>query len=204
MLHSETLPGHSLELLKKISPELKSRGFYLAGGTALALRMGHRISVDLDFFTEKSFDSQELIVFLHTVAGEAPLITQQTKGSVCVILDETKVELFHYPYALLSDTEAHEGIILSSLFDNGVMKISALMNRGSKKDFCDFAALLEIESLSKWLEVFKRKYPTTDIFSVVKSLTWFDDAEQEPDPVFLKQQVWVDVKSKIVAAVAAL
>ncbi len=93
---------------------------------------------------------------------------------------------------------------LASLADNGAMKLSALTNRGSKKDFYDIFRLLDVEPLNYWLGKFQDKYPNTDIFMVLKSLTWFDDADAEPEPLLLDGQTWSSVKSKLTSAVAQL
>ena len=92
MLHTNTLPEHSLELLKKLAPVLASRGFYLAGGTALALRFGHRISVDLDFFSPDSFQTESLVSVLEDTAGEPCRVFQKTAGSLSVTVAETKLK----------------------------------------------------------------------------------------------------------------
>ena len=89
---------------------------------------------------------------------------------------------------------------LASLPDNVAMKLSALVGRGSKKDFVDVAALLETIDLSQMLDWYQRKYLDSDPFLVMKSFTWFDDAEAEPDPVFLKSQNWKQVKELILKA----
>ncbi|NOY00171.1 MAG: nucleotidyl transferase AbiEii/AbiGii toxin family protein [Verrucomicrobia bacterium] len=204
MLHPEVLPDHSLALLKNLSSQLEKSGFYLAGGTALALRLGHRVSIDLDFFSEQPFDSAEMLTRLEAASRSELVISQQTSGSLCATVDGTKVEFFHYPYPLLVDVETLEGVRFCSLADNGAMKMSAMTNRGSKKDFIDMVALLEIDPLGIWLDHFGNKYPRTDIFTVIKSLTWFEEAEMEPDPTLLHQQTWELVKRKITDAVASL
>lgn len=204
MLHPEVLPIHALALLKTISPVLAEEGFFLAGGTALALRLGHRMSDDLDFFSDQEFNPLELSALLAKASGAEPEIKQQTRGSLGVSIGKTTVELLHYPYPLLAKAESVDEVMLYSLADNGAMKLSAMTNRGSKKDFIDIAALLEIRPLDGWLTYFKKKYPHTDIFTVIKSLTWFEDAEIEPDPVLLQKQTWESVKHTITQAVAGL
>lgn len=205
MLQATTLPKSSLELLKKLSPAFSKQGFYLAGGTALALRFGHRISVDLDFFTEQSFDPDSLLVLIEEMGGVGEVhIFQKTKGSLCLTVAETKIECFYYPYALLKPTEDVDGVTLASVIDNGVMKLSALTNRGSKKDFCDISIMLGVHSLSEWIGYYHKKFPQSDVFMLTKSLTWFDDAEEEPDPQFLNGQTWNEVKTRVSDAVAQL
>lgn len=204
MLHEQAVPRHTLELLRQIGTPLAEVGFYLAGGTALALRLGHRISVDLDFFHPDGFDPPRAITLLEAVTGERPTVLQQTAGSVAMMLCETKVEILEYCYPMLEPVEDHGGIPLCALADNTAMKLSAIMSRGAKKDFVDLSALLGTASLQQMLEWFGRKFPTVEPFALLKSLTWFEDAEQEPDPEFLDDQSWQDVQSKIVAAAREL
>ena len=204
MLQTTTLPEYSLELLKRLSPVLEKTGFYLAGGTALALRLGHRLSVDLDFFSSSSFDPDQLLIKLQTLSNNPIHVFQKTEGSLCIEMQQTKVEFFHYPYPQIKPTESIEGITLASLIDNGVMKFSALVNRGTKKDFCDMAALLEIHTLSDWISYYQEKFPHSDTFMLTKSLVWFSDAEHDPTPQILNDQTWNDVKSTISKAVLEL
>ena len=83
------------------------------------------------------------------------------------------------------------------------MKLSALTNRGSKKDFVDLAEILRTESLTTILDWYSQKYPRTDPFMTIKSLSWFDDAENEPDPQFLRDQDWAGIKEFIHQRLAA-
>jgi len=199
MLHTNVVPSQTLELLKAVSAPLADSGFYLAGGTALALRLGHRVSVDLDFFTASEFDPDVELSKLEAIAGEEALVLNRTKGSICLTLQETKVELLNYRYPLLEPLEQHEGVFLASLPDNLAMKLSALVGRGAKKDFVDIAASLGLVSLEEMLGWFSRKFPNAETFMVLKSLAWFDDAEEEPDPCFLDGQTWDAVKARVLA-----
>ena len=203
MLQKQTVPEHSLELLKKISPQLSEQGFYLAGGTALALRFGHRISVDLDFFKSEKFDVFKLSEFIKESFPDYELINE-TKGSLSVIAVDTKVEFLRYNYPLLESVEQIEGIPFSSLPDNAAMKLSALMNRGSKKDFFDVAELINHLTLEELFDYFFRKFPNVDQFALVKSLTWFEDAEENPEPKMLNGQTWDQVKDNILKAVSSI
>jgi predicted nucleotidyltransferase component of viral defense system len=202
MLQEQVIPEHSLVLLREISPVLADEGFYLAGGTALALRLGHRVSVDLDFFRKEAFDPSEILSLLKGIAGDELRIVQQTGGSLCLFMKETKVEVFHYSDSLLSPVEVIDGVTLSSMRDNVAMKLSAVMNRGTQKDFVDVASLLDEYSLEVMLAWFTEKYPQSEILMVLKSLSWFNDAEAEPDPAFLKGQDWEGVKIKILRELA--
>jgi len=201
MLHQSAVPRHTLELLKLTSPRLDELGFHLAGRTALALRLGHRISVDLDFFKSGPFAPPDVVDELDALTGSSSKIVQQSEGSVALINQETKFELLRYDSALLEPVDQIEGISLVSLPDNVAMKLSALAGRGSKKDFVDLAALLETIEISEMLDWYRRKFPNSDPFIVMKSLTWFEDAEADPDPAFLKGQSWKRIKKVISEAV---
>lgn len=200
MFQEQVLPAHSLGLLRELSPLLAPQGFYLAGGTALALRLGHRVSVDLDFFTPNLFDPQKVLRLIEQRCEETATIVQESRASICLVLRETKVELLHYPYPQLESHDLEDGIILSSLLDNSAMKLSALTGRGSKKDFVDLAALLKSTPLLTLLSWHQRKFPNTEMFSVLKGLSWFQDAEEEPDPQFLNGQTWEQTKKEILNA----
>lgn len=202
MLYESVVPSHSLELLKLLSPQLAKHGFYLAGGTALALRLGHRESIDLDFFSAIPFEPDRIVSELAKLTGQLPRIFQKTEGSLSMTLCETKVELLLYQYPELAFVDRINGITLASLADNGAMKLSALTARGSKKDFIDVSALLQVTSLPEMTDWFERKYPNAGSFMLYKSLTWFEDAEEEPDPKILNGESWEEVKRKIVRQLA--
>jgi predicted nucleotidyltransferase component of viral defense system len=203
MLQKQTLPEHSLELLKRISPRLTDLGFYLAGETGLALRFGHRISVDLDFFKSDEFDVSKLSEFIKESNVEYELINE-TKGSLSVIAGNTKLEFLRYSYPLLESVEQIDGIPFSSLPDNAAMKLSALMNRGSKKDFFDVVELISHFTLDELFDFFFRKFPNVNQFALVKSLTWFEDADNDPEPEMLNGQTWEQVKDSIRKEVSAI
>lgn len=204
MLHEHTVPKHTLELLGQLCPLLKTLEFYLAGGTALALRFGHRISVDLDFFSARPFSVADLSLTLEKESSKTFKILQQSEGSLCCILDGTKLEFLRYAYPLLKPIEEISGTPFASLEDNAAMKLSALANRGSKKDFVDIAELLTQKPLTSWLDIYEKKYPHSELFMVLKSLAWFEDADGEPDPIFSKNQNWSEIKTAIRDALASL
>ncbi len=196
MLHRESIPVHTLELLERLAESASTAGFYLAVGTALSLRFGHRISVDLDFFKEGAFSVDEMIEIVSSVADTVHVVNR-SEFSVALIADQTKVEFLRYDYQLLSPVEKSEGFFLCSLLDNSLMKLSAVTGRGAKKDFCDLAEIVKKIPLQQLLLDFPRKYPQTDTFLVMKSLSWFEDAESDPDPVFLGNRNWPKVRESL-------
>lgn len=179
-------------------PELSQ--FALVGGTNLALRLGHRISIDLDIFTNEPFDLPEV---WEAVRREFPhaLKLDERGQTLLANIDGVKIDLIKHAYPYLFPVEEIEGIRMLSIPDIIPMKLGALARRGSKKDFWDIACLLDHHSLSEMLDFFKQKYQNDDIGYVVLSLTYFNDAEGQDDPIVFQKMSWEKVKSKVRSAV---
>ena len=201
MLRFDAVPESVRELLLRLASHGALRDFALGGGTSLALRYGHRVSVDLDFFTTRDFSADELLAGLEldgaTVVGRA---TNSLTVDACGV----KLDFLRHAYRVLEPTERIDGIALVSLPDLAAMKLNAIANRGAKKDFFDWALLLDHFTLQQMIGIFSEKYPATDPFTVIRSLVWFVDAEMEPDPVSLTGLTWELVKAKASQAVATL
>ena len=200
MLRFDAIP----ELVKARLDELSDRGldeFALGGGTSLALRMGHRISVDLDFFTEVGFSPEEL--FEEIALADATVI-RNARNTLAVNANGVKVEFLRHAYPLLAPIDLIEGVRMLSLPDVAAMKLNAIANRGSKKDFFDVVELLEHDPLPNLLGYFASKYRSSDPFTVIRSLVWFEDAEREPDPVSMVGKTWEEVKASVVVATGKL
>lgn len=172
--------------------------FSLAGGTSLALRFGHRISVDLDLFTNKSFDAEALETSLcdHFDLAES----SASKNTVTGMIEGIKTDFLAHRYPLLGKMEILDGYRLMAIEDVGAMKLNAIANRGRKKDFWDLAELLQRFSFDEVLGFYKAKYGQRSVWNLQKSLSYFDDAESDPDPVDLKGRSWEQVKAKILKA----
>lgn len=194
-LHKEAVSEELMELLGQFmqSPELDA--FYLVGGTALALRFGHRKSIDLDLFSHAAFDAPRLGKWLEDSYGldEATVETNTILGEIHGI----KTDFIAHQYPLIADIETIGGVRMLSVEDIAAMKLNAIANRGSKKDFWDYAWLLQHYGREELLSFFAQKYPNSNRWSVEKSLSYFDDAEAEPDPVDLNGQTWGQVKLSI-------
>jgi len=206
MLRLNTVHQETFSLLKILVSLDRLRGFYLAGGTALALQLGHRISVDLDFFTSSVFDSNELFEFLKESYEVSSATSSVNSLSLYVKLHEEriKVDFIRHNYPFLQPVKHVENIRLSSLQDIAAMKLNAVANRGAKKDFYDVFALLTRFSLEELLAFFQQKYVQLNSLIVLKSLVYFADADLEPDPVSLLDINWTDVKKEITASVQAI
>lgn len=167
--------------------------FNLVGGTALALHFGHRISVDLDLFSSSEFDRAKILKDLQKL-GE---INSLHPELLMLNIKGVKVDIIHYPYPPVFPIHNFEGIRLLAVEEIAAMKLSAIANRGAKKDFYDLVELLNHFSLKEIVGFFTQKFPSINPFYVIKSLTWFEDAEEEPDPISLQSISWVEIKNTI-------
>lgn len=201
MLHPAAVPIAVREVLQTLAPGLVDTGFSLAGGTSLALRFGHRISVDLDFFTIGEFEPESLIRRLEMLPGQ---VMDRADGTLQLLVQGVKIDFLRHAYPLLEAPEVLDGIKILSIADVAAMKLHAITNRGSKKDFYDLQMLLPHYPLPALLDAYCAKYAVVNRFMVIRSLAWFDDAEHEPDPVSLAQVTWPAVKAEISKAVAEL
>ncbi len=201
MLRFDAVPESVRILLLRLASHEALEDFALGGGTSLALRFGHRVSVDLDFFTTHEFSPEELCGGLGL---EEATIVGRAKNTLTVDAGGVKLDFLRHAYQLLQPVEQMDGVTLVSLQDLAAMKLNAIANRGSKKDFFDLAVLLDHFALQQMIGFFSAKYPATDPFAVIQSLAWFDDAEMEPDPVSLTGATWEWVKARASDAVAGL
>ncbi len=156
--------------------------FYLAGGTALALQLGHRDSIDFDFFSEHDFSTANLFEKLKE-AGMRHKIkkVQDEKNTITVIIDGSiKVSFFSYPYRLLNPVILEKYIRIASVEDIACMKLSAITSRSTEKDYVDLYFILQHHKLSYLLALAEEKFPNLDASIILKSLIYFDDMETEP------------------------
>ncbi|MFO1492001.1 MAG: nucleotidyl transferase AbiEii/AbiGii toxin family protein [Kiritimatiellia bacterium] len=163
--------------------------------------MGHRLSVDLDFFTTLEFDP---LALQQDLAPYNPRVLNRSTGSLNLEIADIKVDFLRHAYPLLAPPETVDGVRLHSLDDVTAMKLNAIVNRGAKKDFYDIHALLLQRPLPDLVSCFARKYTDSEPFMLVRSLTYFDDAELDPDPVSLRGHDWPAVKRGILASVRSL
>jgi hypothetical protein len=192
-LHREAVSNELIELLGKLmqAPELDA--FHLVGGTALALRFGHRKSIDLDLFTHTPFDASRLGKWIEGAFSLQEATTE--KNTLLGQINGIKTDFIAHQYPLIGEVETIDGIRLFSVEDIAAMKLNAIANRGSKKDFWDYAELLKYFDREELLAFFARKYPNSSRWNVEKSLSYFDDAESDPDPIDLQGQTWNQVKA---------
>lgn len=196
MLHKACLPANTLGVLEKISSDPRFDDFFLVGGTALSLYLGHRISVDLDFFTLKPINHLELFSDLQQQYKAEE--TGKTPISLFVNLNGVKTDFVSYTYPLLNEIKKVENIRLASLQDVAAMKLSAITNRGTKKDFADIYYLLEQFTRDELISFYVQKYGEGSDFYMLKSILYFEDAELSDMPLMLNKEVdWNNIKERI-------
>jgi Nucleotidyl transferase AbiEii toxin, Type IV TA system len=203
MLHLATIEPNTLGLLKSLMAQEYLKPFVLVGGTSLALQIGHRISVDLDLFTVSEIDTDTI---LEKIGNDYEVEKRvQTKGALICYINGIKVDFIRFKYAFAYPIIEIDGIRLLSVEDIAPMKIDAITGRGSKKDFYDLYFLLEKYSLKQILELYSAKYQHSTLFHVIKSLTWFEDADPQILPDVLNKKVtWAKVKKRIEQEVVKL
>jgi predicted nucleotidyltransferase component of viral defense system len=184
-----------LELLNSFCTHPKLTDFFLVGGTALALQLGHRISIDLDFFSVKPLKTNELIGILEKEYNAE--IFQLTDNAIVGKVKDVKIDFIAHQYPLLNELKIENDIRLSSLEDIAAMKLNAIKNRGSKKDFVDLYFLLKQFSLTEMLSLVNKKYANNVDVLTLKSLVYFDDAELQPDCEMRIAVTWDEVKKEI-------
>ena len=200
MLSYDTIELHTLELLKSLMQESAFSAMRLVGGTALALQYGHRQSIDLDFFGDLKCDKSETKNILSQY-GKVTVL-KETETIRIYVIDGIKVDFVHYScYPWLTPAVIENGLRLASPQDIAAMKVNAIEGRGTRKDFVDIYFLLKHFKLSELLEFYKQKYPEYSFFRALMSLTYFDDAEQQPMPNMLNPISWDVMKQKIIAEV---
>lgn len=199
-MFEDVLHENTKEVLIRISPVIISEGFYMAGGTGLALQMGHRISEDLDFFKLVSFDPNYLLSQLKNQVSLIEDISMMRDTLFCLI-EGIKCSFFSYDVPLCFNEIDYMGLKIADWRDIIAEKVKTVSRRGSKKDFYDiYCAVIEkYLSIQEVVALFKRRFAHTNLnfYHVLRSLTFFEDAENEPDPKLAKNRhfLWEEVKT---------
>ena len=195
MLHYETIEPTTLGLLRQLQDIPLLSNTRLVGGTSLALQIGHRKSIDIDLFGEIDSDQYELVDALSDF-GKLTIL-KESKNIHVYQLNGVKIDIVNYKYPWINPMLVEDNLRLADIKDIAAMKITALIGRGTKKDFIDLAFLLDIFSLNEIFNLYEKKYPEASRFMAMKSIAYFDDAEQEPMPFMLKEKSWNDIKKQI-------
>jgi len=189
-------------LLEQTQKNLESLGkvefvkkYYLAGGTALSLHLGHRFSNDLDFF---SLTPEKSIVIATQLQKIGKLeIFQNDEGTFNGQLNNIKLSFFIYPYKPIFPVVFFKAIKIADILDIACMKLDAVSSRGTKRDFIDlYFICTKIIKLKELLTIFDKKYTSVkyNLLHIIKSLVYFEDAEPDPMPKMIEKINWDDVK----------
>jgi len=203
-MHPNILESGTERVLTAIADAGILTDYYMVGGTALALHYGHRKSIDLDFFNERDFSTTDLRERIARLGNYT--LENEASSTLDGILDGVKLTFLRYRYPLLFPLIEWNGINLADPRDIACMKIDAISARGSRKDFIDLYVLLEQYPLKDMLHLFEEKYTGIhfNTLHLLKSLSYFDDAETEPLPIMLRPITWEQVKNKITLEAKAL
>lgn len=203
--HWESLTPATLDAFELASQLGFIQDFYLAGGTGLALHFGHRISVDLDFFSENSqaVDQQQRSILRQTFDEPNLEITYDKDTTFVAIWRGVGVSFFRLnSYPLVGPTYTLNNIRLASVEEIGAMKLAAIINRGTRKDMVDMYFILQRTSLETLFQVAALKYAKIRSFpvSAVRALSYFEDAESLPMPQMIDKTPWAKMKKFLEAS----
>ena len=192
--HREVLPDGWARATNELASRSVLQGFYLAGGTGLALQMGHRRSVDLDLFSQSEFSPTDLRAQLGDLSGLR--VRQVVRGTIHLELRDVLVSFLHYPYPLLFPLHHFEVLTVADPRDIACMKLDAIASRGSRRDFVGLYVAARRYGLREILGWFEQKYAAAPYNRVhlLKALSYFTDAEREPMPDVLVSLAWDTVK----------
>jgi len=198
-LHREILTPPQETVLVASSTISRAWGAYLAGGSGLALHLGHRRSVDFDWFTPKTLQPRDVLKDVQSL-GLPVQIRQNDEGTFLGQVGGVDFSVFRYRYKLVDRPVAFEGCGLASLRDIAAMKMTAIVQRATKRDYVDLHAIFTTGrvELADTVSAMKAKFPGVDPSLALRALTYFKDVEQQPMPAMLAKTSWEDVKRDLV------
>lgn len=202
--HREVLPEGWARAADDLAARSVLGGFYLSGGTGLALHLGHRRSVDLDLFGGSDFDPAELQTRLRDLKGLT--IRRAGRGTLHLTLHGLLVSFLHFPYPLLFPLAQFEALAVADPRDIACIKVNAVAARGNRRDFVDLYVAAQQYSLGEILQWFEVKFASTpyDRMHILKALMYFKDAEEQPMPDMLLPLEWSEVTRFFVSEVPRL
>lgn len=201
MLHKEAVDKSTLDLLIRLQAKEYLKGFHLVGGTALALRLRHRKSIDIDLFSDFSFDVAQILENLSTDFNFKLFFSANNtiKGSI----DNVQVDILAHRYPLISEPLTEERITMLSLQDIIALKLNAITTSGQRvKDFIDLFYLLREFNLSEMIGFYKTKYKQYNEVNVLKSITYFNDVDLADWPQIIDSPSlkWDEIKKSLTTA----
>lgn len=202
MLHTETVTAETYVLMQELMQKDYLSDFYLVGGTALALQIGHRTSTDIDLFNHIEFDKVQLSQRLEN--DYSGLEMNINFFGIFAYINEIKTDIVYHPFPLLSPVKTIDGIRMLDKSEIAPMKIHAITKRAKKRDFVDLFKLLDYFTLNEMLEFYSQKFGPNGSSYVIRSLVYFDEAEDDNVPKCFFEFDWNKVKNRIVHEVKKL
>ncbi|MBS4032217.1 MAG: nucleotidyl transferase AbiEii/AbiGii toxin family protein [Clostridiales bacterium] len=195
-MFANVLSEDRITLLARLTDYNLLHRLYMAGGTAAALQLGHRKSEDFDFFSDQLHPE----TLANSLAAREPFqISSSTAGSLHGFINNVKISFLLYPYPLLFATQTFMGVPLADIKDIALMKIVAIANRGTNKDFVDlyYICKTEISLEELLLDLFAKKYSghQYSLYHILRSLQFFEDAEKSPPLEMIYTVDWEHIKS---------
>jgi predicted nucleotidyltransferase component of viral defense system len=212
MLQKQTTRPELIQILDELMAMPSLSSFRLVGGTALSLLKGHRLSVDIDLFTDAAYGTTDFEAIEADIKIRFPIVEnpydqlpqlkalENNKGlHLAIGYDEenlVKTDILYWE-PFLYDAIEIEGVRMATAEEIGAMKLDVIGRGGRKKDFWDLVELFDDYSLEHLMEVYTKKYPYHDIEDVKNGLTLFEHAEEVPDPICLRGRSWEEVKERL-------
>lgn len=197
-MNPKVLPAEAWAVVKSLGSTDLLNGWILAGGTALALQLGHRVSVDLDFFRYGDF---EVTPLREALAGLGKFeVSAMAPGTLHCRLDDIRLTFLRSEVPFLYEPVPYRGLHLADVRDIAAMKVIAVAGRGAKKDFIDLHAYLEAgASFPDLMALVRQRYRNTEfnVMHLLRSLVYFDDAETEPMPKMLSKTGWPEIRMRL-------
>ncbi len=202
MLHLNTIDDNTFQLLKMLCSKNYLSNFALAGGTSLALQIGHRKSIDIDMFAHQEVSMQEISLFLENDFTDI-IIRRTTPVFIFCAINKIKSDFVkHSNNTLIKPCFTEEGVRMFSIEDIAAMKLNAICGRGSKKDFYDLYSLLHIFSLNDMLNYYDQKFKSDNSYMALRSLQYFEDADADNEPDLVQTfPPWNEIKKFLVKTV---
>lgn len=181
MLRKETVTETTLGLIQRLQCDIFFKDFFLVGGTALSLQIGHRISIDIDLFSKNPFKNQDFVEYLEQNYDFHLhyMHTNSIKGTINGVF----LDLVTHNYPFVTDTIFDENVKMLSKQDIAAMKVNAITGNGTRsKDFIDIYFLLQEFSFAEIVSFYMKKYGNRNEFLAIKSLTYFNDISYDDWP----------------------
>lgn len=197
MLHKETVSKRTLDLINRLMADDHLKSFYLVGGTALSLMIGHRISVDIDLFTDRDFNAEKSSQYLQKHYQTD--LNSISKNSVSGFIENIKFDLIAHRYPHVKPLLTIEGIRMISIYDIAAMKVNAIVGNGTRvKDFIDVYYLLKEMSFHELIDTYLKKYPNVNPVIAKASLRYYNDIDFTVSVTMIKEELkWKDIERSI-------